>query len=63
MAHFKRGKAKSARAGCQLCKPHKSNAFKDTASARTPQEQQSLDRMKEGISSLQDEDDEGFNNP
>ena len=25
MANFKRGKAKNARAGCLLCKPHKVN--------------------------------------
>jgi len=25
MAHHKRGKPKSARAGCLLCKPHKKN--------------------------------------
>lgn len=25
MAHHKRGKSKSTRAGCLLCKPHKAN--------------------------------------
>ena len=28
MANFKRGKAKNARAGCLMCKPHKVNGAK-----------------------------------
>lgn len=26
--HFKRGKARNARAGCKLCKPWKANGFR-----------------------------------
>ena len=33
--HHKRGRPKNRRAGCQLCKPHKSNAFKGAQTART----------------------------
>ncbi len=46
MAHHKRGKKKSSRAGCLMCKPHKGNAFKDTAGARTRQEIWADDRQE-----------------
>ena len=34
--NHKRRKPKDARAGCLLCKPHKSNAYKDSAASRRP---------------------------
>jgi len=33
--NHKRGRPKSARSGCLLCKPHKANAVKDTEGAKT----------------------------
>lgn len=38
MAHHKRKKAKSARAGCIHCKPHKHQRSKGMAWAQTKQE-------------------------
>ena len=38
MAHHKRKRRKDARAGCLLCKPHKSNGFKGTKMAKRRQE-------------------------
>ena len=44
MGHHKRGRPKSSRAGCAMCKPHKQNAIKDSAGARTRQEIEADDR-------------------
>ena len=41
--HHKRGKRKSSRAGCSMCKPHKDNEFKDTYEAQTNQEKVARD--------------------
>lgn len=38
MAYHKRGKPKHGRAGCRLCKPHKSNKSKDREESQTLQE-------------------------
>lgn len=38
MAHHKRRRPKDARAGCLMCKPHKSNAFKGSLQSQTIQE-------------------------
>ena len=38
MAHHKRGKPKSSRAGCLMCKAHKANCRKDTLEHQTAQE-------------------------
>ena len=38
MAHHKRGRPKDRRAGCLLCKPHKSNGQKDREESQTMQE-------------------------
>ncbi len=38
MAHHKRGKRKKARAGCLLCKPHKSNGCRNSLASQTWQE-------------------------
>jgi len=47
MAHHKRGKRKKARAGCLLCKPHKSNGAKGGFKAQTWQEQKARLSEKE----------------
>ncbi|MCK6504854.1 hypothetical protein L6R53_15875 [Myxococcota bacterium] len=47
MAHHKRGRPKSRRAGCLLCKPHKDQRRKDTAGARTRAEQRAVDRERQ----------------
>lgn len=39
--HHKRGRRKDRRAGCLMCKPHKSTALKDTKAAQTVQERRS----------------------
>jgi len=39
MAHHKRGRPRSARAGCLSCKPHKANQLKDAWGSQTRQEQ------------------------
>jgi len=36
--HHKRGRAKVRRAGCIMCKPHKSNGFKGKLDCQTKQE-------------------------
>lgn len=36
--HHKRGRAKVRRAGCVMCKPHKSNGFKGKLIYQTRQE-------------------------
>jgi hypothetical protein len=38
MGHFKRGRPKSRRAGCLLCKPHKAQWLKDSWRSWTRQE-------------------------
>lgn len=38
MAHHKRGRPKSVRAGCLLCKPHKGNGAKARHCNQTSQE-------------------------
>ena len=38
MAHHKREKRKSSRAGCSMCKPWKDNEFKNTHEAQSIQE-------------------------
>lgn len=38
MAHHKRKKPKSGRAGCLMCKPHKDQRRKDCLSSQTVQE-------------------------
>lgn len=43
MGHHKRGKPKSSRSGCLMCKPHKDQAFKDTYEAQTMQEKRARD--------------------
>lgn len=45
--HHKRGKKKSARAGCSMCKPHKDNEFKDTYEAQTNQEKLARDDFED----------------
>lgn len=45
MAHHKRKKAKNARAGCLLCKPHKANGCKGKVCNQTRQERRA--RLKE----------------
>lgn len=45
MAHHKRGKPKSARAGCLACKPHKAQWLKDSLTALKPQDRRTKDRM------------------
>lgn len=40
--NHKRGKPKSARAGCLMCKPHKANEFKDCFQYQTRQEQKAI---------------------
>jgi len=37
MAHHKRGRPKSSRAGCLLCKPHKHQGRKKTARSKRAQ--------------------------
>lgn len=41
MAHHKRGKRKNVRAGCLLCKPHKSDGAKARLCNQTLQEKRS----------------------
>lgn len=38
MAHHKRRRPKSTRAGCLMCKPHKHQRFKDCREFQTRQE-------------------------
>jgi hypothetical protein len=47
MAHFKRGKCKSARSGCLACKPHKANGMKGRLSEQTWQERRARLTEKE----------------
>lgn len=42
MAHHKRRKPKSSRAGCLYCKPHKHQGAKDCFDSKTVQEQREL---------------------
>lgn len=42
MAHHRRNRPKSSRAGCLLCKPHKSQRTKDTLGAQTMQERRAI---------------------
>lgn len=48
MPHHKRGRPKSRRAGCLMCKPHKDNARKGTRGARTFQDLNAERRQVEG---------------
>lgn len=45
MAHFKRKRPKSRRAGCLLCKPHKANCMKDSVHALRPRDRRQKDRL------------------
>ena len=45
--NHKRGKPKSARAGCLMCKPHKANEFKDSFQYQTIQERKAIINDKE----------------
>ena len=47
MANHKRGRPKDRRAGCLLCKPHKSNGAKGTKGAKKRQELRADDREKD----------------
>lgn len=46
MAHHKRGRRKSARSGCAMCKPHKQNGFKGKLVSQTLQERRALDEER-----------------
>lgn len=52
--NHKRGRPKSSRAGCLLCKPHKHQATKDTGEAMTAPARRAADRTSEEILSLQE---------
>ena len=58
MAHHKRKGPKSTRAGCLFCKPHKSQATKDTNGARTRQEVWADDRDEAFEAEALDDGDE-----
>jgi hypothetical protein len=45
MAHFKRKRPKSRRAGCLLCKPHKANGMKDSVHALKPRDRREKERL------------------
>lgn len=45
MAHHKRRRPKSRRAGCLLCKPYKANWMKDSRHALKPRDRRELDRL------------------
>lgn len=47
MAHHKRGKRKSARAGCLMCKPWKGNGTKGSANGRTVKERRMRERERD----------------
>lgn len=47
MANFKRRRPKNSRAGCLLCKYHKSNGMKDRFESQTRQEKAALISDKE----------------
>lgn len=49
MAHHKRRKPKSSRAGCLLCKPHKANGAKSRLCNQTPQEKRSRATHREQV--------------
>jgi len=51
--NHKRRRPKSSRAGCLLCKPHKSQRSKDTLGAQTLQEQRARVSEKEQRESIQ----------
>lgn len=52
MAHHKRGKPKSSRSGCLMCKPWKDQAFKDQIESQRMQICKQIDKFK---SELKDE--------
>lgn len=45
MAHHKRGRPKSGRAGCLFCKPHKHQAAKDSWTSMAPRDRRTKERM------------------
>jgi hypothetical protein len=45
MAHFKRKRPKSRRAGCLLCKPHKANGLKGSVRALKPRDRREKERL------------------
>lgn len=49
MAHHKRGKPKSSRAGCLMCKPHKHQGAKKSLKNQTKQEQLAIASEKEQV--------------
>ncbi len=60
MAHFKRKRPKSRRAGCLLCKPHKANWLKDSLHALKPRDRRELERIEsEEADALADATDGG----
>ena len=53
MAHFKRKRPKSRRAGCLLCKPHKANEMKDSIHALRPRDRRDKDRLDAQMADLE----------
>lgn len=49
MANHKRKKPRQQRAGCIMCKFHKTNAAKDTKSSQTLQDRRSRDSMAQQV--------------
>lgn len=45
MAHHKRRRPKSQRAGCLLCKPYKANWMKDSRHALKPRDRRERERL------------------
>jgi hypothetical protein len=50
--HHKRGRAKNARSGCLMCKPHKVNGAKGGLNAQPRQELRSRLNAKEQVAEL-----------
>lgn len=47
--NHKRGKPKSSRAGCLLCKPHKHQSVKKMSSSRTITQKKADDNMQDQL--------------
>lgn len=54
MAHHKRRRPKSRRAGCLLCKPHKANGLKGCAHMMAPRDRRTRDQMDAQVRELRD---------
>jgi len=53
MAHHKRRRPKSRRAGCLCCKPHKANGVKGTAGALKPRDFREKERLDSMVKDLE----------